>query len=145
MNQGNASICLLNEIYQAADMGAQGCELLIGKTEDSLLLIKLQEYKSRYANLKNEAEELIIQKSGEPQKNNGIEKSRLWMGVQLNSLIDKTPSHIAEMLIQGSTMGVINGIKNKNAYPQAEPDCVELADKFLLLQQEHIEDMKQFL
>jgi hypothetical protein len=145
MNQNNASVDHLNEIYQAADMGAQGCQLILNKTDDTQLYQKLQSYNTRYNQVKDEAATLITQKGELPQEASEFEKSRLWMGVQLNSLIDKTPSHMAEMLIQGSTMGIIKGVKNKHKHQQSDQQCCSLEDKFLSLQQEHIEDMKQFL
>lgn len=145
MRQSNESVTMLNDIYQAAGMGAQGCELLLGKVEDTQFSDNLRSYSERYNQIKNEAAE-ILSANGETPKDAGVlEKSRLWMGVQLNTLIDKTPSHMAEMLIQGSTMGVIQGVKHKNTHPQADQQCRDLENQFLSLQQEHIDDMKQFL
>ncbi len=145
MNQKSASSEMLNEIYQAASMGVEGSELLIGKTEDSEFSGKLHEYCKRYKDIRNEAASLLSQKGEVPEDARSGKKAGLWMGVQLNTLKDKTSSHMAEMLIQGCTMGIIKSEKHKKAYPDAEQECYELEDKFLALQQAYIEDMKTFL
>lgn len=145
MTQKEETVEMLNEIYQAASMGAQGSELLIEKAGDSSFTEKLHAYGSRYHKIKEEAAGMLAQRGETPREAGVREKAGLWMGVQMNTLIDKTPSHMAEMLIQGSTMGVIKSEKHKNTHPQADRQCFELEDRFLSLQQEHIDDMKQFL
>lgn len=145
MDQKNESIKMLNEIYQAASMGVKGSELLISKTEDSRFSGKLHEYCTRYNEIKNDAAAQLSEQGETPEDAGNMQKTGLWMGVQMNTLIDKTPSHMAEMLIQGGTMGIISSEKNKKKHKTADQKCYELEDKFLALQQQHIDDMKQFL
>ncbi|MFR1518820.1 MAG: hypothetical protein ACLSVG_08625 [Clostridia bacterium] len=145
MDKKEQSISMLNEIYQAASMGVQGSELLISKTEDSDFSEKLHEYCKRYNDIKKEAASLLSNKGEVPKDARSGEKAGLWMGVQINTLKDKTSTHMAEMLIQGCTMGIIKSEKHKKAYENAEQECYDLEDKFLALQQQHIEDMKKFL
>ena len=40
--------------------------------------------------------------------------------VNIQTLTDKSSSHIAEMLMVGSNMGIINAIKNLKKYSDAE-------------------------
>lgn len=145
MNQNSETLNMLNDIYQAASMGAQGCDLMLKKTEDTKFAKKLRSYSVKYNEIKNEAASILTKNGSVPKDAGTMEKSRLWMGVELNTLIDKTPSHMAEMLIQGSTMGIIASEKHKNTHPQADPQCSSLENRFLTVQQEHIDDMKKFL
>ncbi|MBS5844046.1 MAG: hypothetical protein KIC77_11305 [Clostridiales bacterium] len=147
MNKTNTdcSVEMLNEIYQAASMGVDGSELLINKTEDCDFSDILHEYWNRYNDIKKEAASLLSQKGEVPKGARSGEKAGLWMGVQMNTLKDKTSSHMAEMLIQGCTMGIIKSEKHKKAYQHADQACYRLEDKFLALQKQQIEDMKKFL
>jgi hypothetical protein len=66
----------------------------------------------------------------------------------LSSLIgvtNKNPSHIAEMMIQGSTMGIIDITKNLKEYADADKDISALANRLLKFEQQNIEEMKKFL
>ena len=68
------------------------------------------------------------------------------LSINLNTLADKTPSHISEMLIRGSTMGVIDMTKKINEYaPSADRDILELAQNLLSFEQRNIEECKRFL
>ncbi|WP_067840740.1 hypothetical protein [Amphibacillus sediminis] len=145
MKETDESIDMLNEIYQAATMGVQGSELLINKTEDSRMSDKLHEYSSRYNEVKKEAAELLAEQGEVPRDASEMKKASLWMGVEMNTLLDKSSSHIAEMLIEGSTKGIIQSIKHKNNHKQVDMHCYALENKLLSLQQEQIDDMKKFL
>jgi len=139
------SVGMLSELYRAAEMGVEGTKLLKGKSEDIRFSEKLQGYVNRYGEVKDEAAQLLSEYGATPKEAGAMEKAGLWMGVQMNTMLDKTSSHMAEMLIQGSTMGTVQGVKSKNAHPGADPACTALEDKFLNLQQEYTEDMKKFL
>ena len=62
---------------------------------------------SHYNDIKEEAAALLAQRREFPREPAGSDKIGLWMGVQMNTLMDKSPPHLAEMLIQGGTMGII--------------------------------------
>lgn len=145
MNHTDESVSMLNKIYRDASMGVQGSELLINKTEDSEFAGKLHKYCERYNDIKNEAAELLSAQDVVPEDAKTMEKAGLWMGVQMNTLIDKTSSHMAEMLIEGSTMGIIESVKNKNMHPEADKKCVSLENKLMAIQHDQIDDMKQYL
>lgn len=46
--------------------------------------------------------------------------------INLNTLVNKTSSHISEMLIQGSTMGIIDITKRIKEYPNANKEILEV-------------------
>ena len=65
--------------------------------------------------------------------------------INLQTLTDKTPSHIAEMLIIGSNMGVINAIRNIRKYNDAEPQIVGLMEKLREFEENNIRQLKAYL
>lgn len=65
--------------------------------------------------------------------------------LNLNTITDKSASHIAEMLIMGSTAGVIDMKKNLRKYPNAPKASRELAQTLLNIEERNIEEMKQYL
>jgi len=59
--------------------------------------------------------------------------------------VNKTPSHISEMLIQGSTMGIIDITKKIKEYPNVDKEILDLANKLLKLEQNNVEECKKYL
>lgn len=65
--------------------------------------------------------------------------------INMNTIKDRTPSHIAEMMIQGSTMGIVDITKKLKEYNKADKDISELGNKLLKFEQQNVEQMKTFL
>ncbi|MFA7138865.1 MAG: hypothetical protein WC151_10140, partial [Bacteroidales bacterium] len=59
--------------------------------------------------------------------------------------ISNKPSHIADMLIKGNTMGVTGITKSLNSHKNADPQIQSLADRFIKLEQSNIERLMKFL
>lgn len=72
-------------------------------------------------------------------------KMMSWIGIQMNTLKDKSNSQISELLIQGNDMGIIKGVKLLNQNPQATQEVKNILDGFIRLQENNIERLKKFL
>lgn len=57
---------------------------------------------------------------------NVFSKASTYVMINLNTLVKKTSSHISEMLIQGSTMGIIDITKRIKEYPNANKEILEV-------------------
>lgn len=68
-----------------------------------------------------------------------------WTGIQMNTLTDKSNSHIADMLIQGTTMGIIEGRKLLNQNPNIDQEVRQVLDTFVKMQENNVEKLKTFL
>ncbi|MGI5911063.1 MAG: hypothetical protein ACOX6E_00580 [Syntrophomonadaceae bacterium] len=140
---GNAE--LLNFIYQNSQMGVE----TIGKL---LEIIESEEFKKQLESQFNEYKEIhisarsMLNEHGYDEKGIGtFAKIRTYLMLNLETLTDKTTSHIAEMLIIGSNMGVINALKNLKKYQDAEPDIKSLMERLLRFEEHSIEKLKLFL
>ena len=74
-----------------------------------------------------------------------MSKAGLWMGMQMETMTNRSDSHIAEIMIQGSGMGIIEMTKNKKRYSSAKPETMDLADAFVASEEGAIQRMKAFL
>ena len=72
-------------------------------------------------------------------------KAGMWLGLETETLMDRSDAHIAEIMIQGATMGAIEMTKSLNAYDGADPSARGIASRFLVGQSESIERQKHFL
>ncbi len=141
----NQSISLLQEIVRAARDGAEGVSLVMDKTGDNALRQALGDEKKQYAAVEQDAGNRLIDLGGRAEPEKIVNRAGMWVGMQMNTLMDKSPSHLAEILIQGNTMGVIGLIRAKKNHPQADQSSVALCDHMLALQYDGIERAKAFL
>jgi len=65
--------------------------------------------------------------------------------INMQTLTDKTPSHISEMPIIGSNMGVIDAVKDIKRYQEAEREIVGLMEILLRFEENNIQQLKSFL
>ena len=61
----------------------------------------------------------------------------------MSTINDKSNSHIAEMLIKGTNMGIIEGVKLKNQNPDANQTTQKILDDFIQFQENTIEKLKK--
>ena len=60
-------------------------------------------------------------------------------------LMDDSRGKIAEMMIQGTTMGIVKTIRHLNDYEGNDEEARDLGKRLLKLQEENVEKMKAYL
>lgn len=139
------NVDLLNAIYQNTRIGEQSIHTLLGHVEDTRLKQDMLDQMAGYAAFSQEATSLL-QAAGTEQKPIGfVKKAAMSSGIQINAWRDSSKTHIAEMLIEGSTMGVIDLRENLSRYPQAEQDTLHLTQKVIRFEEKNIERLKEHL
>ncbi len=84
--------------------------------------------------------------SGYDEKGLGsLEKLRTYLMINIQTMMDKSTSHMAEMLINGSTMGVTDAIKKINQYQGAETRILDLMEELQKFEEKSLEKLKGFL
>ena len=136
---------LLQAIVENGRTGADACDQLLKKTEDAKMRDELMLEKQHYEQCVRDAEKAIAQMGREPHPKGMAARMGMWMGMQMNTMIDKTSTHIAEMLIEGATMGVVELTKAKNTFTDADAHAQGIASDMIVKQQEAIERLKGFL
>ena len=141
----NHNVEFLNYIYQNAEMGVGTLTKIIEVVDDEELLKHLKAQLKEYQNIKEEATKKLIQAGHQEKDIGAMQKISAYMSISMKTMVDKTPSHIAEMLMQGSTMGIIDAIRNIKKYSEAEEDIVRLAKRLLKMEENNLEQLKNFL
>lgn len=140
---GNAE--LLNFIYQNSQMGVETIQQLMDITEDEEFKKQLAYQFDEYKGIHAAAREMLNDNGYDEKGLRTLEKLRTYMMINLQTLTDKTASHIAEMLIIGSNMGVINAVKNLKKYQLSETDITSLMERLLEFEEDNIQKLKAFL
>lgn len=138
---------MLNFIRQNTQMGRQGILDVLPKVENEnsaftgVLNRQRREYESIYA----EADTMLRELGGQRENISAMSKISSQMMTTMKTMADSSVSHIADMMIQGSSMGVTKIIQHKNDYDRSNPRITALADKLLKTEQNNIEELKKFL
>ncbi|HBL84916.1 MAG: hypothetical protein A2Y17_06760 [Clostridiales bacterium GWF2_38_85] len=141
----NENAELLNFIYQNSQMGVDTLNQLIGISSDITFKKQLQNQYNEYEKIHIEAKGLL-NKAGYDEKGlSALEKIKTYLMINLQTMTDKSSSHITEMLIIGSNMGVIDAIKNLKKYKDTEVDIRKLMDKLLKFEENNIQKLKEYL
>ena len=136
---------LLNYIYQNAQMGKDTLKQLIGITKDQEYKKMLNSQFDEYKKVFEIADEKLMEQNKEAKDINVYSKVSSYIMINLNTMANKTPSHISEMLIQGSTMGIVDITKRINEYANVDREILDLAKKLLKFEQNNVEECKKYL
>ena len=136
---------VLNELHKGAKMGMDSISFVAEKVGDDYFKDNLSYQYQEYSNTLDKIN-TIYQKYGDiPNDNHMMDQTMAWFGVQTNTITDKSNSHLADMLIQGTTMGITNGRKLLNQNPTVDPEIKTVLQDFIKMQENNVEKLKTFL
>lgn len=137
--------CLLNDIYQNARMGIQSIPQLIEMTDDQKFREVLKDQMAEYQTIASTAEIMLAQRKEKPEEIGSMAKISSYLMTEMKTMADKSVSHMADMMIQGNTMGMTAIIRNMREHEDAEIGAISLAEKFLATAEHNVSEMKKFL
>ncbi|MBQ9469202.1 MAG: hypothetical protein IJU52_09370 [Clostridia bacterium] len=136
---------LYDEIYKNAAMGAGTTKHLLETERGEEMTDSLKKQYAEYRSICRNAEISMRARGGEIKGYGRMKKMMTDRGVSLNLLFDNSDRHVAEMLMNGSTMGVINAEKSTGKYSGAEKEAKELMKHLSDFELSTIENMRRFL
>lgn len=136
---------LLKCVAENAATGRDATEQLLKKCEDAKMRDELNYQKNQYEQVERQASDGLEKMGEKPDEKGFMAKAGMWAGVQMNTMTDKSSAHIADIMIQGATMGIIETTKVQNECPEADSESHGAASAFVTQQQDAIDRMKQFL
>ena len=141
----NINLTILNEIAKATKMGMSSINFVSDKITDEIMKENLSTQYAEYGKILNKVN-TEFEKYGEIPDDEPIgAKMMSWTGFKMNTMMDKSNSHIADLMMQGNLMGIIESQKLLNHSPEMEPQIKDILNEFITLQNNNIEKMKQFL
>ncbi|MDD7793916.1 hypothetical protein [Clostridium sp. 'White wine YQ'] len=136
---------LLNYIYQNAEMGESTIKQLIPMVNDQAFKNNLQSQLNEYKTIFDIADRKLKELNSESKGIGTLTKVSTYIMININTLVNKTPSHIAEMLIRGSTMGIIDITKRIKDYKQQDKQILDVANRLLKFEERNVDELKGFL
>lgn len=145
MEKLNFNIKLLDDAYKNVRMGSYAIDCIIDKIEDISLKELMLKQNSFYLRLTNELNNFAETISYKPKDINAMLKTSSYLSINFKTLLNKNTSHIAEMLIEGTTMGITTLIKEISESNLAEQKLIELSNEIVSNQEKFVESLKKFL
>ena len=136
---------LLQYIHKTADMGVAGLEDVLPKTKDQELFAALEKQKTQYEKVRQEARKLLEKQGESANDAAAVAKLSANMMSAGKLLLNSSAEKIAEMTIQGTTMGVTKPIQHLRDYDGEDESALRLGERLLKIQEENVEEMKRFL
>mgnify|MGYP001036622685 CR=1 FL=1 len=137
---------LLAEIYRNTHYALQSISDIMPETEDAELIEQLKQMHDGYERISGKAALLAKDAGLELKEPSPIKKAMMWGSVKLNALKDNTRAHIAEMLTQGTVMGITALARSiGDSKDCADEDTLALANELLDMEQKYEKKLKSFL
>ncbi len=136
---------LLNEIYRNAELSKDILGRLIKICKDASFRCVMASQFAEYHAVLLEAEERIAGMGEAPDAYNMVLRRPIYCGMYLNARIDSTSSHLAEMLVQGSAMGLIEVARALNKFGEAEKSTRALAERLRTAEEANIRQLLNFV
>lgn len=139
------NINALDEIHKGACMGIDALNFILDKVKDEDLKDYLERYLEKYEKICSDIEEIYPKyNDGEPHKTSALNKAMTWYNVSIKTLIDDSTSNIAELLLQGVNMGIIEGRKILNK-KKIDNKVSEIVSSYVSMQEMSVEIYKKYL
>lgn len=126
-------------------MGADSISYVSEKTDDAQLRDALFDRHAQYTDMAARAAELLTQEDEIPKDKGVMAQVCLWSSVQMNTVSDRSADHIAEMMIQGSMLGVIDLARNLRRFSDVSPEAAKLCEELIEVEENNIQKTKTFL
>ena len=136
---------ILKEISKDSKMGMDSINMVGEKVQDEKFQKLLNEQHNEYQNIFDRTQEILKQHGETIEDVPTMQKMMGWMGIQMNTMNDKSNSQLSELLIQGNDMGIIKGHKLLNNNEFTTPEIENLLSDFVRLQEKNIDDLKKWL
>ena len=139
---------ILKYIYQTSNMGMQSTKDLINVIKDKDNKIKkiVEEIEKNYEKYAKETEKLLNKKDLKAKPIGMMAKAMSKMSITKEMISDNSDANIADMLIQGLTMGNLELTKHIDNYEKtADKKVMNLAKSLRKFGEEYIKKLKEYL
>lgn len=136
---------ILQEVQKNTKMAMKAIDALSGKIYDDSLSVQMARESMKYAEIYNKATDRLLNGKAAFYRDNGLQDMMLKGSVNMNTMLNTSTSHIAEMLIQGSNRGLTSMWKSVNHNERAGDVSMEIAKELMDFEEKSIERLKQYL
>ncbi len=136
---------LLNEVHRSAELAKDISGRLIKLCRDATFRCVMASQFAEYHAILLEAGDRLAAMGEAADEYGLIQRGPIYCGIYMNAKLDNTSSHLAEMLIQGSSMGLVDVARALNEYTEAEKANRALAERLRTAEEANIRQLLAFV
>lgn len=136
---------LLQFIHKTAQMGVDGLRDVEPMVHENALHSALARQMKEYQCIAGCAGRMLEERGEQAVTPSPMARLSAEIMASAKTMLDSSSSKIAEMIIQGNTMGITKGTKHLNDYNGNDRRVKALAQKLIATEQANVEQMKAFL
>ena len=145
MNTTEENKKVLNEIHKGLVMGMESLSVIEPKISSDEFRRLINSQYNEYADILLNVNENLEQYNVTGKDTSPMQKVMGWSSIQMSTLIDDSDSKISDMLIRGTTMGIIEGRKMLNNNDNIDKDVKDILYTFVIKQEHDVEKLKEWL
>ena len=139
------NIDILDEINKGCSMGIEALDMILKKVSEKEFHDFLVKFHDDYIEISDEIINLYHEYTEEEvHKVNTTEKLMTWYGIMKDTILDDSSSKLAELLINGTNMGIVEGRRILN-HKKMDKKVHDLCEKYTKMQEKYIEKLKRYL
>ncbi|MBR2387679.1 MAG: hypothetical protein IKB02_02815 [Clostridia bacterium] len=143
----NETADFLDRMYKNVKMGSESIITLMPKVKDDGLRSEMTAELSKLDGYTAKICDLLGKEGRAPKEENIVTRLSSKMGINMNTMLDSTSSHIAEMMMEGYTMGITDMTKDirEAERSKASEASLKLAREIVSFHEDSFSQMKKFL
>lgn len=138
---------VLAEIHRNCQLALQSISDILPETEDAQLREELLRQHEDYEKIGGKAALLAKDKSIELKNPGPIKKVMMWSSIKMSTMTDNSRAHIAEMMVQGTVMGItaLKSTLGEVSDEYADEDIIDLARELLSAEEDFEKKWKMLI
>ena len=145
MNTTEENKKVLNEIHKGLVMGMESLSVIEPKISSDEFRRLINSQYNEYADILLNVNSNLKEYNVKGEDTSPMQKVMGWSSIQMNTLMDDSDSKISDMLIRGTTMGIIEGRKMLNNNDKIDKDVKDILYTFVSKQEHDVEKLKEWL
>ena len=138
---------MLDQLYKNVKMGSDSIIRLLGKVSDGRFKSDLTDQLNGYEGFASKAKARLKEMGSEAKEENPVTKLWANIGMTMSTLTDSTDSHLAQLVAEGSTMGITDGIKLLREYENSDVSegALKLIREMIEFEERNLERAKSYI
>lgn len=124
---------VLAEVHRNCQLALQSISDILPEVDDTAVKEELLKQHEEYERIGSKANVLAKNKNIELKNPGPIKKAMMWTSIKMNAMKDDSRAHIAEMMVQGTVMGItaLKTSLGQMSGDYADDEIKELAEELL--------------
>ena len=138
---------MLEQLYKNVKMGSDSIVKLLPKVSDGKFKTDLTDQLNGYESFAAKAKSRLKDMGAEAKEENPMVKLWTSIGMTVSTMTDSTDSHLAQMVAEGSNMGVTDGIKLLRDYENTNvsESALKLVRDVISFEEKNVERAKSYI